>query len=165
MLIDSSKHFSSISSGWLLSMVFLVKLLYQNLLSSLLRKTQELEIMKTSGSHFRWIDWVIITEKMSLHALFSHLPFFQWWWLSCNKFHMLEMEWFFEKIMRFWPNQAAEWSETVLRWRRWWHIWCCTSIFHGRGDAVAAAEIIMVRKCFDAMLFWPVDTGMFFMNA
>ena len=30
---------------------------------------------------------------------------------------------------------------------------------------MAAAEIIMVRKCFDAMLFWPVDTGMFFMNA
>ncbi len=30
---------------------------------------------------------------------------------------------------------------------------------------MAAREIVMVRKCFDKISFWPVDTGMFFMNA
>ncbi len=102
MLINRSKHFSShfssIRSGWLSSLVSLVKLLYQNLLSSSPRKTQELEIMKASVIHLiRWNNWVKITEKMSLHALFSHLPFFWWWWLSCNKFCMLEMVWFLDK--------------------------------------------------------------------
>ncbi len=30
---------------------------------------------------------------------------------------------------------------------------------------MAAAEIVMVRKCFEVIFFWPVDTGMFFTYA
>ena len=33
--------------------------------------------------------------------------------------------------------------------------------FHGRGNRVLAAEIVMVLK-YCVIIFWPVDTGMFF---
>ena len=33
--------------------------------------------------------------------------------------------------------------------------------FHGRGNQVSAAEIVMVLK-YSVAIFWPVDTGIFF---
>jgi hypothetical protein len=40
-------------------------------------------------------------------------------------------------------------------------IWCCNHIFHGGGDAVVVADIVMVRKYGDLIFLAYVETGMF----
>ena len=166
LLIDSSNQFSSISSGWLSCLVFLVGLLYQNLLSSTLINLQELEIMKASVIHLcRWINQVIITEKMSLHAVFSHLPFFLWWCLSCNKFCMLEMVCFLKNTVTL----------TKLSSRMVAHSIAVTAMM---ADLVLHYYYFMDEvmpwwqqksSWWGSVLtwnyFWPVDTDMFFTNA
>ena len=50
----------------------------------------------------------------------------------------------------------------MLRRRQLSQTWCCNGIFHDQGDAVVAAEIVMVVKYCDAILFFAyIDTGMF----
>jgi hypothetical protein len=51
--------------------------------------------------------------------------------------------------------------QVILRQRQLSWTWCCDGIFHDRGDAVAAAEIVMVVKyCNAIVLFSYIDTGM-----
>ncbi len=82
---------------------------------------------------------------------------------DCNKFCMLEKVKFLKNNGNLTKpsNRMVADHDVVMAMMA---VLVCTSIFPGRGNGVLAVEIVMGPKyCF--AFFWPVETGMFFMNA